>query len=219
MINYNLKKLDFKHSMCHPLMNLMLGKRLNLKGFVTVIFFLILTPVVLGTSLFSLAVLAEDTNQKTGAISYQGAKIFASLPLGNKSISPVLGISDARPEILRQYLEKYDSPLLPYIFEIIEISDKYNLDFRLTTAIAQQESNLCKKIPLNTYNCWGWGIHSRGTLGFSSYMEGLEAVSKGLMNEYINNGFVTPEEIMSKYTPFSNGSWAQGVLKFMEEME
>ena len=109
--------------------------------------------------------------------------------------------------------------MLPYVGDIIQIADYYDLDFRLTTAIAQQESNLCKKIPPGSHNCWGWGIHSRGSLGFDSYTDALDAVSKGLKFEYLDKGLSTPEEIMSKYTPLSNGSWAQGVSKFMEEME
>ncbi|KKU47808.1 MAG: hypothetical protein UX67_C0028G0001, partial [Candidatus Woesebacteria bacterium GW2011_GWF2_46_8] len=100
-----------------------------------------------------------------------------------------------------------------------EAADRYELDYRLTTAIAQQESNLCKIIPPGSNNCWGWGIHSAGTLGFDSFEEGIETVSAGLRKEYLDKGFRTVEEIMSKYTPLSNGSWATGVTKFMSEME
>ena len=101
---------------------------------------------------------------------------------------------------------------------IVATSDKYGLDFRLTTAIAQQESNLCKYIPSGSYNCWGWGIHSRGTLGFASYDEGIDIVSRGIKSEYIDKGYVEPLDIMSKYTPLSNGSWAEGVTKFLSDM-
>jgi len=99
------------------------------------------------------------------------------------------------------------------------MADKYGLDFRLTTAIAQQESNLCKKTPAETYNCWGWGIHSKGTLGFEDYPHGIETVSRGLRKEYLDKGYLTVEDIMSKYTPLSNGSWAMGVSTFMAEMQ
>ena len=198
----------------------MLGSRLNIKSAVVVGVFFIFTPVVLGTSLFSLSVLAENEDaQAKNNSTYQGAKIFASLPSQKKSISPVLGISDARPEILTRYLQRYDSPLVPFVNQMIDIADKHGLDFRLTTAIAQQESNLCKKIPQDSYNCWGWGIHSRGTLGFATYMDALETVSVGIRAEYLDKGLFTPEQIMTKYTPLSNGSWAEGVTKFMEEME
>jgi hypothetical protein len=128
-------------------------------------------------------------------------------------------VGDARIEIVKQYLNSYESPLEPYADQIVESSDRWGLDYRLTTAIAQKESNLCKRIPPESNNCWGWGIHSQGTLGFSSFSEGIEEVSRGIRKEYLDKGFATIEEIMGKYTPLSNGSWAEGVNKFMAEME
>ncbi len=97
-------------------------------------------------------------------------------------------------------------------------SDKNGIDWRLLVAIAQQESNLCKTIPENSFNCWGWGIHSKGTLKFSSYEEAIKTIARGLKRNYIDRGYTTAEEIMQKYTPLSNGSWAQGVSQFMEEI-
>lgn len=55
--------------------------------------------------------------------------------------------SDARPVIIEKYLAKYKSPLLPYAREIFEISQTYGFEYYWIVAIAQQESNLCKKIP------------------------------------------------------------------------
>ena len=108
---------------------------------------------------------------------------------------------------------------MPYANNVVTAADKYKIDFRLITAIAQQESNLCKIIPPDSHNCWGWGINSNGSLGFNSYEEAIDTVSKGLKEEYIDKGYTTPEQIMSKYTPLSNGSWAFGVNKFLTEME
>jgi len=44
-------------------------------------------------------------------------------------------------------------------------------------------------------------------------------VAKGLKEKYIDKGFDTPEKIMAKYTPLSDGSWQAGVTQFMIEME
>lgn len=195
------------------------------KNLVLVFSFFILTPLVLLVSLFSLFSLTKyDHNEKGSVLGINvanpsGVKVFASLPTDLASISGYAVPEDAREEILKQYLSYYNSPLLPFAEKIVEEADKNELDFRLIVAIAQKESNLCKIIPPNTYNCWGWGIHSKGTLGFTSYPEGIEIVSKGLKESYIDKGFKTIEEIMSKYTPLSNGSWAQGVNQFMSEME
>ncbi len=197
------------------------------KSLILIVFFFTITPITLGVSLFSLLSLSKLNNkadanseiQKVIITPRSGVKVFASLPVALPAISGQVNSADARPEIIRQYLDYYNSPLVPYANFLVETADKYQLDFRLLTAIAQQESNLCKIIPPGGYNCWGWGIHSEGTLGFSSFSEGIEEVSRGLREEYLNRGYSTIEEIMSKYTPLSNGSWANGVNKFMAEME
>lgn len=193
------------------------------KNFIITIFFFTLTPVVLGTSLFSLLSLQklsekESSVQLSGQLT-SGARVFASLPAQIPSVFGSATSADARVEIIGQYLESYNSPLAPLAEFIVATADKYGLDYRLTTAIAQQESNLCRYIPPGGYNCWGWGIHSKGTLGFSSFEEGIETVSAGLKVNYIDMGYVTPEEIMAKYTPLSPGTWAIGVNKFMSDME
>jgi len=148
-----------------------------------------------------------------------GVHVFASLPPKTSSIESYAVPNDARTEITSQYLARYNSPLTPFASKIVQTSDKYNLDYRLIVAIAQQESNLCKKIPEDSFNCWGWGIHSQGTLRFTSYEEAMESVSKGIKQDYIDKGLTTPEQIMSKYTPLSNGSWAFAINQFLQEMQ
>ena len=198
------------------------------KNLLLVAVFLTITPITLVTSIFSLYSLSTVGEEKREEVSHpvnilgtsaSGVRVYASLPSTLPSISSTIGTADARAEIIRQYLLSYDSPLAPYADSIITASDKYGLDYRLITAIAQQESNLCKKIPPGSFNCWGWGIHSQGTLGFSSYDSGIEEVSKGLKEKYIDKGYLTIDEIMAKYTPSSNGSWAFGVTQFMGEMQ
>ncbi len=191
--------------------------------------FFALTPLTIGISLFALVSFSKasdiDTNKETINLSYRrqladsGVKVFAAYPNDLPSFSAEITAGDARAEIVRQYLDYWNSPLTTYAPLIVSTADKYGLDFRLITAIAQQESNLCKIIPPGSYNCWGWGIHSEGTLGFSSFSEGIEEVSKGIKEEYLDKGFKTVDEIMTKYTPLSNGSWALGVKKFMTEMQ
>ncbi len=138
------------------------------------------------------------------------------------SLSPQIITADARPIIIRNYLQRYGSPLEPYSRLIVQISDKYSLDYRLLVAIAQQESNLCKKIPLGSYNCWGFGIYGNITTRFSNYPQAIETVAKTLKHNYIDLGLVTPQEIMAKYTPPSldkGGPWAKAVSQFLSDLE
>ncbi len=180
--------------------------------------FFSLTPLVLALSLFSLFVISDEVGEPQNTSVY-GVRVYASLPSEFPTIGGEVLAYDARPEIVRQYLERWNSPMVSEAEFIVETADKYGLDYRLTTAIAQQESNVCKIIPPGGFNCWGWGIHSEGTLGFSSFREGIETVSKGLKENYLDLGLVTPEQIMAKYTPLSNGSWAAGVTTFMGDMQ
>lgn len=146
----------------------------------------------------------------------------------NKIIGSVKGLStdvqtaDARPIILAEFLKKHDSPLQPYDYYgqfLTDLADKYELDYRLLPSISMQESNLCKKIPEGTYNCLGLGIHSKGTWGFDRYEDNFEAAAKILKKNYIDKGYVTPDEIQDKYTPGSNGSWEFAVNYFMDVLE
>lgn len=199
------------------------------KSLALVLGFFLLTPIVIGASLLSLVSLEESSqvasqNLADATTSFiespkAGVQVYASLPLYQPTISGSATSADARPGIVRNYLLAYDSPIANYSQKIVETADKYNLDFRLITAIAQQESNLCKRIPPGSHNCWGWGIHSQGTLGFDSYDEGIEAVSKGLRQNYFDKGYTNVDDIMHIYTPLSDGSWARGVKTFMEDMQ
>jgi len=134
-------------------------------------------------------------------------------------VSDKILADDARVIIVQNYLERYKSPLLPFAETIVSLSDSYGYDYRWIVAIGQQESNLCKKVPKDSYNCWGYGIHSKGTLRFNNYDLALRSFALYLKEEYFDKGYDTPELIMSKYCPHSNGSWAFGVRQFFDEME
>lgn len=130
-----------------------------------------------------------------------------------------IAADDARPLIIKAYLEKYKSPLSPYSDLIYKVSSDYGFDYYWIVAIAQQESNLCKKAPEDSHNCWGYGIHKRGTLKFDNYELAIKSYAEYLKREYFDKGLNTPELIMKKYCPSSNGSWAKGVQQFIDEME
>ena len=47
----------------------------------------------------------------------------------------------------------------------------------------------------------------------------MKSFAEYLKREYFDKGLNTPELIMKKYCPNSNGSWALGVQQFIDEME
>ena len=80
------------------------------------------------------------------------------------------------------------------------------------------ESNLCKKIPENSFNCWGWGIYGKKVTRFVSYDEAIDTVARGIKRDYIDNGFVTVEQIMTKYNPTNHNNWLGGVNFFLNTL-
>ena len=127
--------------------------------------------------------------------------------------------ADARPILIKKYLEKYNSPLAPYSDLIFQLSETYGFEYYWIPAIAQQESNLCKNIPEGSHNCWGYGINKTGTLRFDNYETALKSYAEYLKREYFDKGLNTPELMMKKYCPNSNGSWASGVNQFIGELK
>ena len=91
-----------------------------------VAFFFVLTPVVLIASLITIFsinpnIQAQAKTQSTSNNSINtGARVYASLPAHTPTISGSINVADARPEIVKEYLEEYNSPLVPFAQKIVE---------------------------------------------------------------------------------------------------
>lgn len=149
----------------------------------------------------------------------------------------IVETDDARALLIANFLKRYNTgtrninhPLVPEDYFgkfFVSIADKYNLDFRLLPAIAMQESNLCNHtpkpkneagIPVESYNCLGFGVYGTKVTMFPSFEANFEQAAKTLKKNYIDIGLDTPYKIMKKYTPPSDGSWAESVNQWMAEM-
>jgi len=126
--------------------------------------------------------------------------------------------ADSRVRILTEYLKQYDSPLVPYAATFVETADKYDLDWKLVAAISGVESTFGREIPYESYNGWGWGIYGDNMIRFSSWNEGIETISEGLRNKYIDKwGAKGVYEIGRFYA--ASPTWAQRVTYFMDSIE
>jgi hypothetical protein len=137
------------------------------------------------------------------------------------NIEAIHETEDARAEIVANFLERHKSPLVPHDYygqKLVEIADKYDMDFRLLPAIAMKESNVCRRIPQDSYNCLGWGITATSTLRFESYEDSFESAAKGLRLKYVETGRISTVEIGKMYNPNTPAEWASGVDQFMSEM-
>ncbi|GAB4027144.1 MAG: hypothetical protein Fur0011_4520 [Candidatus Microgenomates bacterium] len=147
------------------------------------------------------------------------ALIFAAIPQSTLEIKTVVASEDARPILIENYLRHYKSPMAGHGDYIVKTADHFGIDPYLIVAIAQQESNLGKLMPPSCHNAWGWGIHSKGTLCFKTWQEGINTFTQGLAEKYTAYGLRTPEQIMTRYNPKSpGGAWAKGVNQFLEEL-
>ncbi len=153
------------------------------------------------------------------ASSADNSVAYAALPTSQNILSANITQGDGRIERIRQFLASYNSPLEPYAERIVNDADKYGIDYRLIVSIAMQESGLCRHIPVNSYNCWGFGIYGTTVKHFANYQEGIDTVTRTLATRYKARGLITPQQIMTMYTPSSNGSWAFGVQHFMDVLQ
>jgi hypothetical protein len=190
-----------------------------MKKFFSIFVFFTFTPLTLLATLIVLNQI-DSVEKNVQAQSFQSpSQIYAALPSKNGEVLGTAEVEDARPVIIRTYLERYDSPLAPYYLDLFNASEKYGVDYKLIVAIAQCESNLCKKSPEGSFNCWGF---ENGETKFLSWTQAFDQVAKTLKERYIDMGLVTPEQIMPKYAPPSvekGGPWAKCVTQFMEDLE
>lgn len=188
-----------------------------MRKFILPSIFFLLTPLVL---ILSLSLLSYADKGKAIRLTSQTPKVaYAALPRASGTLKMSVTSEDMRITVVRDFFKQYKSVLTPYARDVITAADKYDIDYRLIPAIAMQESNLCKKIIKGSYNCWGFGIYGKKVTRFDNYHQAINTVTKTLAIQYKAKGLETPEQIMSKYTPSSNGSWANSVNHFMNKLD
>src|SRR3989344_11579 len=176
--------------------------------------FLLGAPAALALAFFLLSRIAPPPSSPSQVL---GSSAFLAAPAFASTLESSFSSSDARPLIVKNYLRRYSSPLEPFAQYLVDTADKYNLDYRLLPAIAQQESNLCKKIPINSHNFWGFGIYGDLVTRFDSYPQAIDTVARTVKRDYLDRGLDTPEKIMARYPPPSlekGGPWAKSVTLF-----
>lgn len=153
--------------------------------------------------------------------------LFSALPLKGQILGQSVQAADARVLILEDFLKKHRSPMVPYhetAAAFVRVADQYNLPWTLLPAICGKESGFGKAIPLNSHNCFGWGVYTGQSHGvnFDSWADSIQGVGRGLRENYFNRGLATVDEVEYYYTPVSASShhqWRDGVNYFMQQLE
>lgn len=146
-----------------------------------------------------------------------GSKIAEDLQSGSIE-SAVLGVQiyDKRPFAVSKFLRK--TALEQYSSYIVEVSDKYGIDYRFIPAIAMKESGAGRVIVNNSYNAWGF---ENGRTKFGSWEEAIDTVGKTIKKRYVDKGMDTPDLMMPVYAPpavENGGGWAEAINNYFERM-
>ncbi len=124
---------------------------------------------------------------------------------------------DHRGEVLKEFLQTYDSPLAKHAEAFVKSADSHNIDWRLLAAISGVESTFAHQLPQNSFNAWGWGIYGDNMIRFSSYEEAIETISKTLREKYVDQWRAkNPYEIGKYYA--ASPTWAEKVSYFMDKI-
>ena len=186
----------------------------------SILFFAIAPILLIFSALFYLYLTHHNGKTQLFTANNNGQAVsYAAIPTADNTFRYRVESADSRIEAVRDFFVRYNSPLAPYAEHIVASADAYQIDYKLLPSIAMQESNVCKKAPKDSYNCWGFGIYGKKMTTFENYPQAIETVSKVLARDYVRKGLVLPKEIMTKYTPSSNGSWANSVSFFMNSLE
>ncbi len=185
---------------------------------------LIYTPIWFNVSLILLILsfgLLIYPVQKS-AISQTDSIVLAKSLDSQNSLSDMTGKNpqkDIRTFVLQKFFRTYNSPLENEADFIVKISDTWGLDYKIIPAISMQESGGCKKIPDNSFNCWGFGIYGKNSLSFTSYSEAISQVAKTIRESYYKDGLTNITLLEDRWNPSSTGQWSFGVNFFISKIK
>lgn len=187
-----------------------------LKKIALVSAWILVAPVLILSAGFYLTL--EKANVKLPPVSQSFQTEVVPLADNNIEGTVVAGqMTDARPFLVEKLLD--GTPLEPHSAYMVEVADKYEIDWRLIPAIAMKESGGGTAVSETSHNAWGF---ENGRTQFSSWETAIDTVGRTLQKRYVAKGLTTPEEIMAVYAPpqlETGGKWAQDINYFYSQME
>ena len=146
----------------------------------------------------------------------QSSETSAAFAGPQATTSPVVK-QDNRAEILRSYLEQYNSPLADHAETFIKEADANNIDWRMVVAISGVESTFGEAIPPYSYNAWGYNVYGTHVRSFASWDDGITVVSTDLRQIYMNQrGATNVYQIGATYA--ASPTWASRVQGYMDDI-
>ena len=117
--------------------------------------------------------------------------------------------TNIKRKVIQEILTRNNSPLASEVDAFISVCTRYNIDCYLLPSITGLESSFGKFIYPGSYNPFGWG---GGYLVFESWEDCIDAVAKGLKENYMARGADTIEKIGPIYA--ASPTWAVRVNLF-----
>lgn len=121
-----------------------------------------------------------------------------------------------RARQISAYLQRYNSPLLPYASEVVTAGISYGIDPVLIVSLSKRESSLCKNA--NFHNCWGLG-GTHNYMRFSSYNESIWYVAKLLGTSPYYEDFRKSHDYIDLARRYCADVKASEYANFLKEVE
>lgn len=173
----------------------------------------IITVLLLAVSLLMTAAIPNQVHA-------EGTKGVSAhfVPKAKTRVMPQKAGPDNRAEILKRYLEQYNSPLAEHADTFVKSADENNIDWRIVAAIAGLESGYGHQIPGGSNNAWGFGVYGNNTRGFATWDVGIETVTTALRTDYLgDNPETNVYQIGRRYA--SSPTWGARVSSNMAQIE
>lgn len=144
---------------------------------------LIVLVLIIAITIFSPSVVSAQ--KEAGSSASVSAKIQA----------PANTYADLaiKRKVIYEILSKSNSPLVGEVDAFIATCTKYEIDCYLLPSITGLESSFGKYTHPGSHNPFGWG---GGYIMFDSWADCIDAVGKGIRNNYIDKWGVTSIETM-----------------------
>ncbi len=148
--------------------------------------------LVFFVSFAALILVSTTVNTKQ---SNQNFKLYSSLPKETLQSSDEITRTDIRASLIKKFFKKHDSDLADSSEAILEASIRYNLDYKIVSAVALIQDT-------------------------SSSSQAVAQLGQNLKN-YANEGLKAPDEIVTKYIPDSRidaQTWSRKVAGYIAQI-
>lgn len=174
-------------------------------------------------------VAGERRARKRAAAERTRARAAAAAPAALAGLGGVPAAQFAAPggsasaQSIDAYLAAKGSPMTGQGAAFVASGTRWRVEPRLLVAIAGAESNF-GNITCGPNNAWGWACPNDPE-EFATWAAGIETVTRGLRNYYLDEGRTSVVLIQQKYAPNGaandptglNSHWVNNVTKFLVE--